>query len=67
MVTVQNLKTTHGVSEEVTGLINNVQDTGGGVDGANNKLDVILHGADLVFFNRYRFNWFSASSSPIQG
>ncbi len=49
MVTVQNLKTTHSVSEEVTGLRNNVQDVGGGVEGANNKLDVILHGAHLVF------------------
>ena len=49
MVTVQNLKTMHGVSEEVAGFIDNVQDTGGGVDGANNKLDVILHGADLFY------------------
>ena len=46
---VQNLKTTHGVSEEVTGLRNNVQDIGGEVEGAINKLDVILHGAHLVF------------------
>ena len=47
MVTVQNLKTTHGVSEEVTGLRNNVQDVGVGVEGANNKLDDILHGAPV--------------------
>ena len=49
MVAVQNLKTTHGMGEEVTGLRNNVQDVGDGVEGANNKLDVILHGAHLVF------------------
>ncbi len=46
MATVQNLETTHSVSEEVTGLRKNVQD---GVEGVNNKLDVILHGAHRVF------------------
>jgi hypothetical protein len=48
MVTIlQNLKTTHGVpvGEEVTGLRNDVQNVGDGVEGANNKLDAILHGA----------------------
>ena len=49
---VQNLKTTYGVSEEVTGLRKNVQDVGGGVEGANNKLDVILHGAHPSCFIR---------------
>jgi hypothetical protein len=48
MVTVQNPKTTHGVSEEMTCLRNNVQD---GVEGANNKLDVILHCAHYCFFS----------------
>jgi hypothetical protein len=67
MVTAQNLKTTHGVSEEVTSLRNNVQDVAGGVEGANNKLDVILHGARLVLCDhRYPFNGFSTSSYPIQ-
>ena len=46
MVILQNLKTTQGVSEEVSGFRNNVQ---GGVEGANNKLDVILHGAHLFY------------------
>jgi hypothetical protein len=59
------------VSEDVTGFRNNVQNVGGGVTGANNKLDVILHGALLVFFSiidtvfigfrlprfRYRLKW----------
>jgi hypothetical protein len=61
------------VSEEVTGLrilkkLNyniNVQDVGGRVKGANNKLDVILHGAHFALFDyRCPFNWFS--SLPIQ-
>ena len=37
------------VSEEVTGPRNNVQHVGDGVKGTNNKLNVILHGARLVF------------------
>jgi hypothetical protein len=49
MATVQNLETTYGVGEEVTSLKDNVQNVGEGVEGANNKLDVILHGAHLVF------------------
>ena len=55
------------VSEEVTGLRNNVQHVGGVMEGANNKWDVILHGAYLVFIRyRYPFNWFPDSSIPIQ-
>jgi hypothetical protein len=67
MVAVQNLKSTHGVGEEVTRLRNSVQDLGDGVEGANNKLEVILHGAHLALFDhRYPFNWLSASSFLIQ-
>ncbi len=49
MVNVRNLKTTNVVSEEVTGLRNSLQDVGDGVEGANDKLDVILHGTHLAF------------------
>jgi hypothetical protein len=49
MVTIQNLKTTHGVGEEVTGLRSDVQNVGDGVEGANNKSDVILHGASCFY------------------
>jgi hypothetical protein len=66
MMTVQNLKATHGVKWGVTGLRNDVQGVSGSVEAANNKLDVILHGAELVLFDRYPFNWFSDSSFPIQ-
>ncbi|KAF8496229.1 hypothetical protein F5888DRAFT_417671, partial [Russula emetica] len=62
MVAVQNLKSTHGVGEKVTRLRNNVQDLGDGVEGANNKLDVILHGSNDLTGNRLRqviVNWLS--------
>ena len=54
MVPLQNLRTTQGMSEELTGFRNNVQ---GWVEGANNKLDAILHGTRLVLFDyRCPFN-----------
>jgi hypothetical protein len=56
MVTVQNLKTTHGEygsnrpqNIEKLNYDVNVQDVAGRVEGANNKLNVILHGAHFVF------------------
>ena len=63
MIAVQNLKEAHVVNEEVTGLRNDVRGVGHGVEylrndtrdlgdwveWANNKLNVILHGAHLVF------------------
>jgi hypothetical protein len=55
MMTVQDLKTTHGVSEGVTDLRNDVQGVSGGVEAANNKLDVIFHGAELCFIRPLPF------------
>lgn len=49
MVAVQTLKAAHGVSEEVTGIRNSVRGVGDGVKSANNKLNVILHGAHPAF------------------
>jgi hypothetical protein len=49
MATVQTMKTTLGVSEEVSGLRNNVQDVAAEVEGASNKLDRILHGAPFFY------------------
>jgi hypothetical protein len=56
MAAVEGLRATHGVGES---LRNDVHDVGDGVKTANNKLDAVLDGVQLVFF------WLSTPSSKL--
>ena len=59
MATAQGLRATHGVSEGVMSIGNDLQDVGGGVRVAINRMGAVLDGTRHVFF------WLSTSSSNL--